>query len=592
MPTGEHVDFRAGLTIDDASSGLALDVVGPALNDALAKVTQHDGTASQQATLVISQSDDLSAESYKLNLVPQSDGSPPLMSVVGGGEAGLLYGLQTLVKLILASSFPGRIPSGTIEDAPLRGVRGVCVDAGRRYWQLETLYQLVESLAWQGMNRLQLHLTEWNGFRIRLADPRFAGLAAADSYSSADLNALIGFARRRQVKVSVELNLPAHCTALIQGMMTSGVDARFPSSDEILNDGTEWTGSPTASWLLNVTNPEVRAFIKELVAAFAREVDADSYHLGGDEWFGPQELANSPALEAYAAELSAARSLVGLQPADVIVDFLNELAAPLLEKGSKVELWNWWEQFPRHENTIAPDPRIVITAWPEDPGEARVLAEAGYRVIASPATTHYVTPRTTPGNRPATNYVAVDSYRINETIPEIADLHGEQLCIWADWAEDQDDEYFAWYAAPALAILASRLWSGAIDITVDDIVTAAFRCRPSLVNAPVTPGTSSLRIRPTVNGRPHSEAGKWLPNVASRLDNLMDARVQLRRNDGGWQEVQRIRWQPLNTWNVVWFDVPEGCRPAPGRLVDSRNQPIPNTITDLEWTLMKVESHA
>lgn len=474
------------------------------------------------------------------------------VSIAARDHRGHRYGLHALARLVQTGA--GTVEPVVIRDCPRLPVRGLLIDAGRRYWQPETLRRVLDEMAWHGLNRLQLHLTEWNAFRIRLSDPRFAGLAGPNSYSAADLNDLIGQAHQRGIEVSVELNLPGHCTALIAAQPQLGMGPQ----DAALRDGSPWTGHPTDAWMIDVTSPVTRAFCADLLRALVAEVHADAFHLGGDEWFHPAQLAKSPALQRRAAELTAQRRPDRpYDPADAVVDFLNDMCEVVEASGGRPELWSWWHQAGARQ--LKPSTRVTITAWGAG-AESTRLAAAGYRVVASPEDTHYITPRTAPGNLAGVNYVAADCGRL-ATEP----LHsaiGEQLCIWSDWAENQPDEYFRWYALRPLHVFADRVWNGPDGgrSRVDEIAVAA-DATSDLVFSRVISGRelkldagqrlAGVRVNPTRGAAPESAAGKWSRATMALLDRWRGTVIELADEAGSWHPVHRLDLQPSPTWMTV-----------------------------------------
>ncbi|MFI5767435.1 family 20 glycosylhydrolase [Streptomyces sp. NPDC051658] len=484
--------------------------------------------------------------------------------------AGAFYGLQTLLKL-LGSAADGRtLPQGEIRDAPRAAVRGVMLDVGRRRWDLDGLRAFVRRAAWLGCNRIQLHLTEWNGFRVRL--PGFEELAAEDAYTPAEINELIALAARHHIEVVPEIDLPAHATALIAhrpGLRFTGTGGRA------LNDGSEWTGEPTDGWVMDITKKDNRDWIAGLLTAFVTALDSRTVHLGGDEWPPEPRLSRCAALTAYARSLDPS-----YRATDALVAFLNDMAGLVRALGRTVELWNWWEHAARHDVRVAPDQDIRLTVWePHDaePGRGTdYFTDRGYDVITSPLSTHYVTPRTAPGNRPGNNHVAPDprrAYADWETEPGGA----HQVCVWADWAEEQPDAYFVWHARRPLEVLADRMWGGPRHAHVDRLLDVLDqldqdeltrgRGGPAAPRAeatgpePIAPAggptvVRRVRFRPPVGPDGEGE-GQWTAATAALLDATLGVRFQGADDpDGPWYDLAEVVHQPTATWNELRVEDP------------------------------------
>ena len=80
--------------------------------------------------------------------------------------AGLFYGAQTLLGLIPHGG--GEIPTLTLEDAPRYEHRGFMVDVARNFRQPATLKRLIEQMAAYKLNKLHLHLSDDEGWRLQI----------------------------------------------------------------------------------------------------------------------------------------------------------------------------------------------------------------------------------------------------------------------------------------------------------------------------------------------------------------------------------------------------------------------------------------
>lgn len=80
--------------------------------------------------------------------------------------AGLFYGAQTLLGLIPQGG--GEIPTLTLEDAPRYEHRGFMVDVARNFRQPATLKRLIEQMAAYKLNKLHLHLSDDEGWRLQI----------------------------------------------------------------------------------------------------------------------------------------------------------------------------------------------------------------------------------------------------------------------------------------------------------------------------------------------------------------------------------------------------------------------------------------
>ncbi|NBU28436.1 MAG: beta-N-acetylhexosaminidase, partial [Caulobacteraceae bacterium] len=151
---------------------------------------------------------------------------------------GAQHAVQTLVQLL--SAYGGRadasIPCLRIEDAPAFPYRGLMLDVARHFLPLSFLFDMIDRMAALKMNRLHLHLTDDQGWRMEVRKyPRLTSVGAwrngtlkgrapgqgsdetphGGYYTQADLRRLVAHARDRHIEVIPEIDLPGHMSAAI-----------------------------------------------------------------------------------------------------------------------------------------------------------------------------------------------------------------------------------------------------------------------------------------------------------------------------------------------------------------------------------------
>jgi hexosaminidase len=127
---------------------------------------QPGGHPSQEITVDIDPA--RPAEGYRLSI------GPGQIRITAGGAAGAFYAAQTLRQLLpddawRAAPVPGEawsVPCAEIEDAPALAWRGAHLDVARHFFPKRELLTLIDSLAALKLNRLHLHLTDDQGWRI------------------------------------------------------------------------------------------------------------------------------------------------------------------------------------------------------------------------------------------------------------------------------------------------------------------------------------------------------------------------------------------------------------------------------------------
>ena len=246
---------KKGMTIVSKD---AKDFSAHYLQDKLEEVFDFPVTVSTQAkadgciTFVTDKS--LPQEGYKLDI--QQGG----ITIASADEAGKYYGVQTLLQLFPAGVYSGdhlrlkEYPIGalSVEDAPRFGYRGFMLDVSRTFFELEYLRNYIDWMSHHKLNRLHLHLTDDNGWRIEikkypeltrkgawrgkneLIPPTY--LSGAERYggyyTQKEMKELIAYAQQRNVMIIPEFDLPGHAlsSTAVFGNVTCGTHTEKPSA--------------------------------------------------------------------------------------------------------------------------------------------------------------------------------------------------------------------------------------------------------------------------------------------------------------------------------------------------------------------------
>ncbi len=198
-------------------------------------------TADPDRALTTGIDPDLAAEAYRLEV--DADGA----RLSAGSENGVLLGRSTFRQLLDGARREGDgrtvVPGVVIDDEPSYSWRGLMVDCSRHVTPLAHLRTLVDALALHRMNRLHLHLTDDQGWRIEIDGwPRLVEVGArrartlvnhhsavrdgdeepvwdeqpyAGHYTQQELRDLVAYAAQRGVVVVPEIDLPGHMQAAV-----------------------------------------------------------------------------------------------------------------------------------------------------------------------------------------------------------------------------------------------------------------------------------------------------------------------------------------------------------------------------------------
>ena len=87
------------------------------------------------------------------------------ITIMGHSVKGVFHGVQSLLSL---SDLDGRAPEVTINDAPRYEYRGMHIDVARNFMPKEQIMELIDTMAMYKLNKLHLHLTDDEGWRLEI----------------------------------------------------------------------------------------------------------------------------------------------------------------------------------------------------------------------------------------------------------------------------------------------------------------------------------------------------------------------------------------------------------------------------------------
>lgn len=246
------------------------------------------------------------------------------VNVLGYDEVGAFYGLQSFLALMHQGG-NSILPMVAIEDAPRYQYRGVMVDVARNFHSKDAMLRTIDQMAAYKLNKLQLHLTDDEGWRLEIPGlPELTEVGAnrchdlsettcllpqlgsgpnndnfgSGFFSRADYIEIVRYAAARGVEVIPEIDMPAHSRAAVVSM-----EARYRKYSKLGNPSRanqyrlmdpEDTSNVTTVQLydkrsfINPCMPSSLRFADKVIAevkAMHEEAGAPlkTWHFGGDE---------------------------------------------------------------------------------------------------------------------------------------------------------------------------------------------------------------------------------------------------------------------------------------------------------------------
>lgn len=236
-------------------------------------------------------------EGYTLSI---TDG----VEIVGGDDAGLFYGVQTLLQLLREDDDGWGLIRAEIQDAPRFGHRGVMLDVVRHFFRVDEVKKFIDATSALKLNRLHLHLTDDQGWRIQIdAWPRLTELAsttAADGaeggfYTKADYRDIVSYAASRHMTVIPEIDLPGHTHAIGVAypdlVETPVLTESLIAESERMGQDLPVAGKPYLGWGVGHSSVRIHEertydFVRDVVRELAEMTPGPYIHIGGDESLG------------------------------------------------------------------------------------------------------------------------------------------------------------------------------------------------------------------------------------------------------------------------------------------------------------------
>ena len=241
----------------------------------LAIVTEMQGMGNIELKL----NDDASLGEEGYELFIKTEG----IRLIAQYPAGFFYGIQTLRQIISAQNPSLKLPALSIRDLPRFSWRGSMLDVARHFFGVENVKRYIDLISHYKMNRLHLHLTDDQGWRIEIKSwPKLTEIGAQTQvngngggfYTQEQYQEIVEYGRSRYVMIIPEIDTPGHTNAAL----ASYPELNFSEEAPKLYEGTE-VGFSTLSINMEVTYRFLDDVIRELVA-----ISPSPYiHIGGDE---------------------------------------------------------------------------------------------------------------------------------------------------------------------------------------------------------------------------------------------------------------------------------------------------------------------
>lgn len=266
------------------------------------KIQKAPSLPSENAIIFqLIQNPELGDEGYTLNVSPQK------VEIAAQTEAGLFYGMQSLLQLFpprILEAFPRKesvkweIPCAEIVDYPAFSYRGAHLDVARHCFHLDSIKRHIDNLARYKINRFHWHLTDDQGWRLEIKKHpklteiggcrketligsyandiphRYDGKEYCGFYTQEEAREIVRYAAERFITVIPEVELPGHALAALSAYPEMGCEPN-----------KKYEAATTWGVFEDVFCPNETTFaILEEVFVELMDIFPSKYiHIGGDE---------------------------------------------------------------------------------------------------------------------------------------------------------------------------------------------------------------------------------------------------------------------------------------------------------------------
>ena len=422
--------------------------------------------------------DSLQEEGYALDVTSEK------ILIRAASVKGAFYALQTLRQLLPSAiesdeykaDVVWEVPAIRVIDEPRFGYRGLMVDVARHFITKEHLMRIIDTMGMLKLNKLHLHLTDDNGWRLEIKryplltsigsktvkrdgltfpERRNArqGEALVDGgyYTQEDIKEIVAYASNRQIEVIPEIAMPGHSTAALAAyplLACSTVDRYIGAVPGL--------GNSHAHVVYCAGNEEVFTFLQNVLDEVIALFPSTYIHLGGDAthntpWEDCPVCQERMKQEGIEGEVS----LLGY--------FMRRIDRYVRGKGRKV--MGWEEIMDANLSKGA-----VVFDWHGFGHGAVKAGKQGHNFVMTPTGAMYLNSYQGPqwqepvlafsGGNTLKNIYQYEPVERYWTMSMRSHLLGLQAALWTEFCEKKEDVDYILY--PRLAAVSEVAWSAPI----------------------------------------------------------------------------------------------------------------------------------
>ena len=419
------------------------------------QITYTEGTCDVTKAEIITRTDaNIIQEGYRMSITPTT------ITIEASDEAGIFYAKQTLKQ------WGNIIPCATLTDYPDLHHRGIMLDVVRNYYPVDSIFRILDVMAYHKLNVLHFHLTDDEAWRLEIPGlPQLTDIGSKRGYTTDeskcllpmycggwDPNAnttangyitrekyieLLRYAGERHIRVIPEIDMPGHMRAAKKAMGNLLTDSAFDA--RVYKSAQNYTDN-----VIDVTKPYAIEFIDHVVTEIVKMHEEAGQpltilNIGGDEV--PKGALTREEHQTFI---------------DAVLEILNRYN--LQPMG--------WEEI---THFCKPESKAICYSWLNSNTKPLEMAEAGYPVVLANANRLYFDfAYCNHHEEKGLNWGGyTDEYRSFDWEPLIhPNVIGMNAQLWGEVI--RSFAQVEWQIYPKIYGLAERAWNNRSTLTLGD----------------------------------------------------------------------------------------------------------------------------
>ncbi len=409
----------------------------------------------------------LGGEAFRVEVTPRG------CTVRGGDYGGVFNGVQTFFELLPAEIYARQCPATPLRDTLLQSrprfpYRSMMLDVARTWCTVDQLLRQIDLLAYHRINRLHLHLTDDEGWRIEIKShpelTAIGGFRGGDSpvapvygrwhekyggfYTQDEMRRVIRYAATRNIEIIPEIDLPGHSRTIASIHPEIRCNYR---PDTLSTRGYDFR----SAWC--VAREENYTLLEEILSEICALFPAPYVHIGGDEVDMEQWLRCPDCRSLMQREGMAS-------PAELEDHFLNRAIDILNRHHKRAAVWN------EAVATARLSRETLVFGWKDTEACLKAAAD-GYPTVIMPGKYFYLDMRQTPheaghdwaGVVDARRLYSFDFAREGFSEEQLRNVVGFEGAFWSEAYlshNPEKNDYLDYMCFPRLTALAHMGWHG------------------------------------------------------------------------------------------------------------------------------------